>query len=78
MKFICGEDRKQTLLIPERVEDYVADTNPVRVIDAFVNGLNMAEQGFSRAEVNATGRPPMPLVSCQKQTTERKCDILEV
>ena len=45
MKFICGEDRNQMLLMPERVEDYVADDNPVRVIDAFINGLNLIELG---------------------------------
>ena len=58
MKFICGEDRNQMLLMPERVEDYVADANPVRVIDAFINGLNLITLGFSKAELKDTGRPP--------------------
>jgi len=58
MKFICGEDRNQMLLMPERVEDYVADDNPVRVIDTFINGLNLIPLGFSNAELKDTGRPP--------------------
>ena len=57
MEFISGESREQTLL-PERVEDYVDDNNAVRVIDAYINSLNMAELGFSKTEPGNTGRPP--------------------
>jgi len=43
MEFIRGESREQTLPLPERVEDYADDNNAVRVIDAYVNSLNMGE-----------------------------------
>ena len=58
MKFICGEHRDQMYLLPDRIEDYVDDTNPVRVIDAFINGLNLIDLGFAGAELKDTGRPP--------------------
>lgn len=52
-----GPDRSQSLLPPERVEDYVGANNPVRFIDAFVNGLDLDALGFKRAAPKATGRP---------------------
>jgi len=58
MEFIRGESREQTLPLPERVEDYVDGNNAVRVIDAYVNSLDMAELGFSKPEPGNTGRPP--------------------
>ena len=58
MDFISGEDRGQTLLLPDSLEDYVGEDNPVRVIDAFVNSLEMHGLGFSGAAPNDTGRPP--------------------
>ena len=58
MDFISGEEREQVLLLPERIEDYVNDDNPVRVIDAYINGLDLIEIGFKNAELNSTGRPP--------------------
>jgi len=58
MKFITGNDRTQTELFPNTIEDYIADTNPARVIDAFVDSLNMAALGFTHALANSTGRPP--------------------
>jgi len=57
MEFIRGESREQTLLLPERVEDYVDDNNAVRVIDAYVNSLDMAGLGFAKPEPGNTGRP---------------------
>lgn len=52
-----GADRSQVLLLPEAVEDYVGPDNPVRFIDAFVDGLDLAAAGFDRTEPKATGRP---------------------
>ncbi len=52
-----GTDRSQSLLLPERVEDYVGANNPVRFIDAFVDGLDLDALGFRRAAPKATGRP---------------------
>jgi len=58
MKYIQGQDRSQITLFPDCIEDYVAEDNPVRVIDAFVDSLNLAEAGFCRTTPKDTGRPP--------------------
>jgi transposase len=58
MKYIEGQDRNQLTLFPECVEDYISEDNPVRVIDAFVNSLDMKELGFRRFAPEDTGRPP--------------------
>ena len=55
--YITGEDRNQITLFPEAIDDYIAADNPVRVIEAFVNSLDMQELGFQRAEPNNIGRP---------------------
>jgi transposase len=47
----------QKLLLPEAVDDYVTSDNPVRFIDAFVDGLDLAASGFVGVEPKATGRP---------------------
>ena len=57
MSYITGYDRCQLLLLPEAVDDYVATDNPVRFIDAFVDGLDLAAAGFARVAPEATGRP---------------------
>ena len=57
MGHIAGADRAQMLLLPEAVEDYVGADNPVRFVDAFVDGLDLREAGFARVEAKATGRP---------------------
>src|ERR1700739_982812 len=58
MSYIRGEDRGQAALLPAAIEDYVTADAPVRVIDAFVDGLNVGELGFGRSTPAATGRPP--------------------
>src|ERR1700733_4407441 len=57
MAHISGFERDQLLLLPEAVDDYVGCDNPVRFIDAFVDGLDLTEAGFGRVEAKATGRP---------------------
>src|SRR4051794_13607889 len=57
MAHISGHDRSQTLLFPESVDDYVDPDNPVRFIDAFVDGLDLTAAGFVGVEPKATGRP---------------------
>ncbi len=47
MKYIQGQDRTQITLFPDCIEDYVGEDNPVRVIDAFVDSLDLAELGLS-------------------------------
>jgi transposase len=57
MTYILGHDRSQILLLPEAVDDYVGPDNPVRFIDAFVDGLDLSTASFSRVEPKVTGRP---------------------
>ena len=52
-----GLDRSQTLLFPERLEDYIAPENPVRFLDAFVARLDLKALGFAKAQSADTGRP---------------------
>jgi transposase len=56
-RFIEGENRYQSTLFPESLDDYIAEDNAVRVVDAFVNKLDLKQLGFDRAEPSATGRP---------------------
>jgi transposase len=56
-RFIQGEDRTQATLLPELLDDYVADTNPVRVVDVFVDELDLVQLGFEGVDPAATGRP---------------------
>ena len=57
MAHVIGHDRSQILLLPESLDDYVGPENPVRFIDAFVAGLDLAETGFIHVAPKATGRP---------------------
>ena len=56
-RFVAGSDRTQSTLLPECLDDFIDDCNPVRVIDAFVDALDLAELGFDSVEPAATGRP---------------------
>lgn len=56
-RFVEGEDRSQSTLLPERLDDYVTEDNPVRVVDVFVDNLDLATLGFDRVVAQATGRP---------------------
>ena len=56
-RFIEGADRTQVSLLPECVEDYVEAENPVRVIEAFVEQLDLRVMGFEGVDPEATGRP---------------------
>ena len=56
-RFIEGENRFQSTLFPESLEDYIAEDNAIRVIDAFIEKLDLKQLGFDRAEPSATGRP---------------------
>ena len=58
MGYIKGEDRKQTVLFPEVLDDYISEENPVRFIDVFIKGVDLSEMGFGRAIPKETGRPP--------------------
>src|SRR5476651_33368 len=56
-RFIEGEDRSQSTLFPEHLDDYIAEDNPVRVIDVFVDELDLKALGFEGMAPEATGRP---------------------
>ena len=56
-RFVEGVDRGQGTLFPERLDDYIGEDNPVRVIDVFVDELDLGGLGFGRVEPRATGRP---------------------
>lgn len=56
-RFIEGADRGQSTLLPELLDDYIDADNQVRVVDVFVDQLDLASLGFERAKPAATGRP---------------------
>jgi transposase len=57
MEFISGGSRGQIILLPDCIENYVDDDNSVRVIEAYINSLDLTALGCSRPEPNTTGRP---------------------
>jgi len=56
--FVEGEDRTQSTLFPERLDEYIGEDNPVRVIEVFVDALDLKGLGFERHQAHAMGRPP--------------------
>ena len=56
-RFVEGEDRRQATLLPDSLEDYVTEDNPVRVIDVFIDELDLGALGFAGVVPEATGRP---------------------
>jgi transposase len=56
-RFIQGEHRGQGTLLPESLDDYISDTNPVRAVDVFVDELDLVNLGFEGAIPADTGRP---------------------
>jgi hypothetical protein len=56
-RFVEGQDRQQVTLLPECLDDFIAEDNPVRVVDAFVAELDLGELGFEGVRPADTGRP---------------------
>jgi len=56
-RFVECEDGRQGVLLPEYLDDYVSENNPVRVIDVFVDELDLLSLGFEGVIPEATGRP---------------------
>jgi hypothetical protein len=56
-RFVEGEDRRQGVLLPEFLDDYVAEDNPLRAIDVFVGELDLRGLGFEGVVAETTGRP---------------------
>lgn len=57
MAYVEGQDRNQIMLFPECIDDFISEDNPVRVIDAFVDGLDLNKLDFTQAEPSVMGRP---------------------
>ena len=57
MRFVVGQDRNQSTLFPELLDDYIGDDNPVRAVDVFVDELHLGDLGFDGVQPHATGRP---------------------
>jgi transposase len=58
MGYIEGEDRNQIILFPESIDEYVSDNNSIRIIDEYINRLNLKSLLFKRAATPKMGRPP--------------------
>jgi transposase len=56
-RFIAGEDRQQITLLPDCLDDYITADNPVRLVEVFVDELDLTALGFAGAMPEATGRP---------------------
>ena len=56
-RFVEGEDRRQSFLLPELLDDYVTEDNPVRVVEAFIDELELGALGFEGVQPASTGRP---------------------
>ncbi|UZO95013.1 Transposase (plasmid) [Roseomonas mucosa] len=56
-RFVEGADRRQVTLLPPCLDDYVAEENPVRVVEVFVNELDLGALGFAGVVPEVTGRP---------------------
>jgi transposase len=63
-RFVEGEDRRQGALLPEYLDEYISEENPVRVIDVFVDGLDLAALGFSGWCRRRPGVPPITPACC--------------
>ena len=57
MRFIEGDERSQSVLFPERLEDWIAEDNPVRVVDVFIDELDLKRLGVEGVMAAETGRP---------------------
>lgn len=68
MSFIGGDNRDQISLLPECIDDYVAADSLVRVVDAFVASLDLAELGFNRASRRRLAGQDSSLVICSAST----------
>src|ERR1035437_8593317 len=56
-RFVQGEHRTQCTLLPEQLDDYITEDNPARVVDVFVDDLDLRDLGFEGVDPAATGRP---------------------
>lgn len=69
-----GEDRRQSFLLPELPDDYVTEDNPIRVVEAFIDELELGALGFEGVQLASTGRPayhPSTLLNNRVQSSRR-------
>lgn len=71
-RFVEGEDRRQPALLPSCLDDYVGEDNPARVIDVFVDELDLVGLGFEVSPA-ATGRPAYHPATLLKRTSRLSC-----
>jgi hypothetical protein len=67
-RFVEEADRGQWTLLPECLDDFIDESNPVRVIDVFVDALDLAEMSFEGVEPAGTGRPSYHLSLSETQS----------
>ena len=85
-RFIEGADREQSTPLPESLDDWIDDSNPVRAVHVFVDGLNLIKLGFSGVVPEATGRPRISRRRCWRtallegsgQGSSLCCDLSQV
>ena len=63
-RYVEGQDRSQVTLFPESLDEYIAEDNPVRVVDVFVEELDLKALGFEGAEPEATAGPHITHPRC--------------
>jgi len=68
-RFVEGRDRRQGVLLPEYLDDYVSEENPVRVVEAFIDELDLAALGFAGVVPEPTGRPAYHPRRCRRFTS---------
>ena len=56
-RFVEGEDRRQSYLLPDSLDDYLTEDNPVRVVEVFIEELDLGALGFEGVQPAPTGRP---------------------
>jgi hypothetical protein len=56
-RYVLGQNRSQSTLFPEVLDDYIAEDNPVRLVDVFVDKLDLKDLGFDGAEAETTVDP---------------------
>ena len=69
-RFVEEADRGQWTLLPECLDDFIDESNPVRVIDVFVDALDLAEMSFDGVEPAATGRPSPEARGCSRMKSK--------
>ena len=68
-RFVEGEDRRQVTLLPECLDDYVAPDNPVRIVEAFVDELDLVALGFACGYQRQRDGPPITPRPCSRSTS---------